>query len=404
MPPTIHRDSSLRIAASLSTHADPDAAVHELVGVLKEKLGSVSIDLACLFFSGPHIKKAGQLAAETNRLLNPRYLVGCSGEGIIAGPEELEAVPGVTLWVASLPAVTIEPLHLSFSSTQDQFRIHCAPPSDSIGGSFLLFADPFTMPMQEALKFLDGQFPGEPAVGGLAGGGHESGENRLILQGETYAQGLVGIRMSGPVGIRPVISQGCRIVGERFVVTRAEHNIIHELGGIPALQRLQTVFEHLSASERRQAHRTLHIGIAIDEHRARFGSGDYLVRNLVGADQTTGAIAIGDTIQEGQTVQFHLRDAQSASHELQSLLAADRASHDRRPLGALMFSCCGRGEGLFGRRHHDTAAMMEQYGDIPVAGIFAQGEIGPVGGKNFLHSYTASMAIFEGPETPTQSR
>jgi small ligand-binding sensory domain FIST len=228
----------------------------------------------------------------------------------------------------------------------------------------------------------------------LAGGGQDAGENRLIFHDEVLAGGLVGVRLSGPIDIRPVISQGCRLIGDRYVVTKAEHNLIHELGGMPALQRLQAVFESLRGEDRRRAHRALHLGVVIDEQRNRLERGDFLVRNLVGADQTTGAVAIGDVVQEGQTVQFQLRDAQSASEDLNLLLASDRAAHRHPPLGALMFSCCGRGHGLFGRPNHDAAAVTEWLGPIPIAGFFAQGEIGPVGGRNFLHGYTASMALF----------
>lgn len=397
LSPSIARTPASRVTAALSKQSDTEAAAHELAGEIQSTLGPAPIDLACLFFSAHHIEKADNLAAQIQRLLNPRLLIGCSGEGVIAGSEELETAPGVTLWAASLSAVTIEPLHASFSPTQDQFRLHNRPRSHAGNSTLILLADPFTMPMQEALKFLDEQYPGTPAVGGLAGGGQETGENRLILQGDVHTGGLVGVRLSGPVVMRPVISQGCRLVGERFVVTKAEHNVIHELGGVPALERLQAVFDALSEAERRQAHRALHLGIAIDEHRDRFGPGDFLVRNLVGADQVTGSVAIGDLVQEGQTVQFHLRDARSASEELNKLLAADHATHRRRPLGALMFSCCGRGQGLFGKPHHDAVAIADRLGSIPMAGFFAQGEIGPVGGRNFLHSYTASMAIFDEP-------
>ena len=392
---SLAKTPACRTAAGLSKQTDSEDAAHHVAAEIQAKLGTASIDLACLFFSGHHIENAAILAAVTQRVLQPRFLIGCSGEGIIAGSEELETVSGVTLWAASLPGMTIEPLHISFSSSQDQFRLHSRPQSSSVPSSLILFADPFTMPMQEALRFLDEQYPGTPAIGGLAGGGQETGENRLILQGGVHTGGLVGLRLSGPVVIRPVISQGCRLVGERFVVTKAEHNIIQELGGAPALERLQAVFGALSESERRQAHRALHLGIAIDEHRDHFRPGDFLVRNLVGADQESGSIAVGDIVQEGQTVQFHLRDARSASEDMNTLLAVDRAAHGRRPLGALMFSCCGRGQGLFGKPHHDAATLVHQLGDIPVAGFFAQGEIGPVGGRNFLHSYTASMAIFD---------
>jgi len=387
-----------RCAASLSQQLATETAAHELVEEIHAKLGNETVDLACIFFSGHHIQKAGILAELIQRGLQPRVLIGCSGEGVIAGSVELETAPGITLWAASLPGVSIEPLHASFSPTQDQFRLHRWSSPTSGKASLVLFADPFTIPVGEVLSLLGERYPGTPAIGGLAGGGHGTGENRVLFQGEAHTGGLVGVRLSGPVAIRPVISQGCRLVGERFLVTRAERNIIHELGGASALQRLQTIFEALPEAERHQAHRALHLGIAIDEHRDRFGPGDYLVRNLVGADTTTGSIAIGDVVQEGQTVQFHLRDAQSASEELNGLLAADREAHHRPPLGALMFSCCGRGQGLFGKPHHDASAMADRLGDIPVAGFFAQGEIGPVGGRNFLHGYTASMAIFDAPE------
>ncbi|MBH0207216.1 MAG: hypothetical protein HP495_01535, partial [Nitrospira sp.] len=146
--------------------------------------------------------------------------------------------------------------------------------------------------------------------------------------------------------------------------------------------------------DRRGANRAVHLGIVIDEHRNRFERGDFLIRNLLGADQTTGAVAVGEVVQEGQTVQFHLRDAASSSEEFNALLAADHARHRHPPLGALMFSCCGRGQGLFGIPNHDAGAAAAQLGAIPLAGFFAQGEIGPVGGRNFLHGYTASLALF----------
>lgn len=180
--------------------------------------------------------------------------------------------------------------------------------------------------------------------------------------------------------MRTVTSQGCRPIGERFVVTRAEGNLIYELGGVSALKRLQDVFESLGGPQRRDAHRALHLGIVIDEHRSHFERGDFLVRNLIGADQQAGAVAVGEVVQEGQTVQFHLRDAKSASDDLHFLLATDRTKHQSPPLGALLFSCCGRGEGLFGRPHHDSGVVQERLGPIPTAGFFAQGEIGPVGG------------------------
>jgi small ligand-binding sensory domain FIST len=265
--------------------------------------------------------------------------------------------------------------------------------------TFILLADPFTTPMAEALTVLADRWPGAAAIGGLAGGGRNQGDHRLLLNDTVHDNGLVGVALSGPLSIRTVVSQGCRPIGDPFVVTRAEQNVIHELGGEPALERLQAVFESLAGDERRMAHQALHVGIVIDEHRERFERGDFLIRNLIGADRSSGSVAIGDQVQEGQTVQFHLRDAKSASEDLNLLLALDRTKHEQPPLGALLFSCCGRGHGLFGKPHHDITVLRERVGEIPAAGFFAQGEIGPVGGSNFLHGYTASLALFSEPGT-----
>ena len=400
--PSLSPTSSIQAAtfhfvSEVSRNPDTEAAARDLADEVRAKLGSAIPDLAFVFFSSHHVPRAELLAEMVADALGARVSLGCSGEGIIAGAEELETSPAITLWAACLPGVTLSPVRLSFSPTRDQFSLPGWPESDGQDGTFLLLADPFSTPMQDVLSLLDERYPGMAAIGGLAGGGQDAGENRLFLGRHAFDGGLVGVRVSGPVEVRPVISQGCRPIGERYVVTKAEHNLVHEMGGTPALTRLQSVFESLGGEDRRRAHRALHVGIVIDEHRNRFERGDFLVRNLVGADQTTGAVAIGDVVQEGQTVQFHLRDAKSASEDLHLLLAADRARHTNAPLGALVFSCCGRGQGLFGRPHHDSGVMTERLGQIPVAGFFAQGEIGPVGGRNFLHGYTASMALFAEP-------
>lgn len=384
----------MQFAVALSKQTDTDAAALEVAAAIRARLGGTPIDLACVFFSAHHTERVGRLAEVLTETLRPKLLLGCSGEGVIAGAEELETQPAMTVWAAVLPDVHLHPLHSSFSPTQDQFHLTGWPIPGVDDGSFLLLADPFTTPVQDILGILDDRYPGAQAIGGLVGGGQEVGANRLVLNDQVYDGGLVGVRLSGAVDIRPVISQGCRLIGERFVVTKAEQNLIHELGGEPALGRLQTVFSSLSEEDRRGANRAVHLGIVIDEHRNRFERGDFLIRNLLGADQTTGAVAVGEVVQEGQTVQFQLRDAVSASQEFNALLAADHARYRHPPLGALMFSCCGRGQGLFGKPNHDAGTASARLGAIPLAGFFAQGEIGPIGGRNFLHGYTASLALF----------
>jgi len=391
--------TALRFAVALSRKTDTEAALRDLADMIRDQIGNAPVDLAFVFFSAHHAGKAELIASMIREELQVHTCLGCSSEGVIAGGEELETAAGLTLWVARLPRVSVKPLRLSFSETQDQIHMPGWPEPTAGDSTFILLADPFTTPLHDVLTVLNDRYPGGKAIGGFVGGGRGQGENRLIRNEELFDGGLVGVQLSGPLSVRTVISQGCRPIGDRFVVTKSEHNLIYELGGQPALTRLQDVFESLEGSQRRDAHQALHVGIVIDEHRDRFEQGDFLVRNLVGADQHAGAIAIGDTVQEGQTVQFHIRDAKSASDDLHFLLAADRRKHQRPPLGSLLFSCCGRGEGLFGRPNHDSAVVQERLGQVPLAGFFAQGEIGPVGGRNFLHAYTASLALFAEPES-----
>jgi len=396
---TQHKISTtLQFASAISRKTDTEAAVRDLADAIRSQIGRAPLDLGLVFFSAHHAEKSRLVASMLREELHIEVCLGCSGEGVIAGGEELETAAALTLWVASLPQVRVTPLRLSFSPVQDQVQMAGWPEPSAEASTFILLADPFTTPIHDVLSVMADRYPNGQAIGGLAGGGHGAGENRLIRNIEVFDGGLIGVQLSGPLTIRTVISQGCRPIGERFMVTRSDRNLIYELSGKPALERLQDAFESLEAPQRQDAHRALHIGIVIDEHRSQFERGDFLVRNLVGADQQAGAIAIGDVVQEGQTIQFHLRDAKSASEDLHVLLASDRAKHQNQPLGALIFSCCGRGEGLFGRAHHDSRVLQERIGRIPVAGFFAQGEIGPVGGRNFLHGYTASVAIFSEPE------
>ena len=390
--------TSLRFASALSRKTDTEAAVRDLGDAVRLQMGSGTIHLAFVFFSPHHSQKAELIARMIKEELSIEVCLGCSGEGVIADAEEIETAPALTLWVGCLPHVRLTPLRLAFSQIHDQIQMPGWPDTTAEPSTFILLADPFTTPVHDVLSVMTERYPNGRAVGGLAGGGRGPGDNYLLKNGEVFDSGVVGVQLSGPIEIRTVISQGCCPIGERYVVTRAEQNMVFELGGKPALNRLQEVFETLEGDGRRNAHRALHIGIAIDEHRSRFERGDFLVRNLVGADQQAGAIAIGDVVQEGQTVQFQLRDAKSASDDLHVLLAADRSKHQNPPLGALLFSCCGRGEGLFGHTHHDSRVVQERLGPIPVAGFFAQGEIGPVAGKNFLHGYTASVALFSRPD------
>jgi len=251
----------------------------------------------------------------------------------------------------------------------------------------LLAADPFTFPTESFLRRLDRDRPGLPVLGGLASASSRPGGNRLVVDGRIETAGAAAVLVGG-AGVRTVVSQGCRPVGEPLVVTRGERNFVAELAGRPALERLRELAERADDAERALLQRGLQLGFVVDEHRAEFGRGDFLVRSVIGADRETGAIAVGEPVEVGRTVQFHVRDAAAADDDLRALLAAETAG------AALCFTCNGRGKALFGAPDHDAGVVAETLGPVPVAGMFCAGEIGPVGRRNALHAFTASLALF----------
>lgn len=381
-----------------SKEKNAELASLAVVQSLKSKLGNGPIDLVFLYFSKNFADDAQFFVTRIHEGLAPGLLVGCMAEGVIGEKQEIEGSSAVILWGARLPEVSLIPIRLISNEAGEELSVQGWPKeleNRSDNPFFILLADPFSTPIEEVFSTIEDFCPGSQAIGGIASGGMDLGENRLVLNQDTYESGMVGVALSGPVSVRTIVSQGCQPIGERFVVTRADRNIIYEMGGVPSLNCLQQTIQTLVQQRGQQAAMALQVGIAIDEHRARFERGDFLIRGLMGADRRTGGIALSDVVQEGQTVQFHIRDMKAASEDLNLLLAQDRIGHPlQHPKGALLFSCNGRGSQFFLQPHHDISTVRERTGDIPIAGFFAGGEIGPVGGKNYLHAYTASVALF----------
>jgi small ligand-binding sensory domain FIST len=378
--------------------SNPALASQSVSQQVHQALSDGECHLAFVFFS-PHFSSKIQSMIEIiHETLRPQTLIGCMGEGVIGNEKEIESLPGLALWGARNVQMDVVPFRLTANTNGEGPSLEGWPAglqSKDRSYTFFLFADPFSTPFDELFSLLTHHAPGSSAIGGIASGGTDVGESRLVLNRDIFQSGVVGVAVQGGVQIRTVVSQGCQPIGERFVVTKVDRNVIQELGGIPPLERLEATLKGLSEPEQQQAARGLQVGVAMDEHRSEFGQGDFLIRGLLGADRQSGSLAIADFVQEGQTIQFHVRDAQAASEDLQLLLSKERVTHpDCLPAGALLFSCNGRGQRFFKIPHHDVRVMQERMGAIPIAGFFAGGEIGPVGGKNYLHGYTASMALF----------
>jgi small ligand-binding sensory domain FIST len=387
-------------ACGLSTAPQTAQAVDEACSTALEGLQG-SPDLAMVFFSSHHGEAAKSLASIQARL-GARCLLGCSGESIVGGDQEIEEQPALSVWVARWPwPINLTGFHIDVEKTADGYSLLGWPDdlsdadADASQSAMLLLGDPFTFPVDACLTHLNEAHSGLPVMGGMASGGSAQGQHRHLLNNQFLGRGAIGVLLRGPVGIRSIVSQGCRPIGRHMVITRGKENVIAGLGGKPPLAQLQELWEELDAPERDLLQHGLHVGCVINEYQDKFERGDFLVRNILGLDHDSGSIAINDQIRVGQTVQFHVRDAATADEDLRALLLADLHSQKTPPSGALLFTCNGRGTRLFSQPHHDVQALHSTYGKIPVAGFFAQGELGPVGGKNFIHGFTASVALFE---------
>ncbi len=326
---------------------------------------------------------------------SPAAVVGCVSEAVVAGPREVESEPAVSVWVSDIEGA--QTFHMQFSRTESGGLFSgwlFERPEEGAAPVHLLIADPYTFPVDHLLGHLNESVPGAVVVGGMASRGLSGGETILFQDRSIRRDGAVGVRLPSSITVRTFVSQGCRPIGDSYVVTRAEQNVLYGLAGRPPLERLRETVTAMAPPDRELVSRGLHVGRVIDEYKPEHGVGDFLIRGVIGADPDSGAVAVGDVVDVGQTVQFHVRDAATADEELRSLLERESAELRGEPAGVLLFTCNGRGSRMFPTPDHDAELVSKYFGGTPVAGFFCAGELGPVGGKNFLHGFTASVAVF----------
>ena len=389
----------MQFASAMSREVQTAAAVAEVLDNVTNQLSEQSAHLSLVFASPHHLKDFPQQLQVLQERLSSQTLIGCTGGGVIGDRQEVEQRPALSVMAAHLPDVTITPFHVEQPELERETsegywhdRLGLSPDDQP---TFVLFPDPYVIDPRKLLDALNSAYPQRPILGGLASGGQSQSSCALFLDGEVL-HGAVGIALQGNFVLHTVVSQGCKPIGRPQFVTRCEDQIIYELSGRPALEVARETVGELSPEDQELARTALLIGRVVDEYKETFERGDFLIRTLLGADPKSGAIAVGETTRPGQTVQLHVRDADTAREDLTELMdALGPKLADRPAQAALVFSCNGRGAHLYGKPNHDSEVIAAATGDIPSAGFFCNGEIGPIGNSNFLHGFTASIGIFQ---------
>jgi small ligand-binding sensory domain FIST len=349
-------------------------------------------DLAAVFVGAPNLSDLDDGVAAVRECLEPRALIGCGAQGVVGAGREVEE-GGVAVWAASLPDARLESFRLDVTSAGESAVAVSGIPDLDEADAVIMLVDPYTFPIEPLLGQLAEDHPGLPVVGGLASAGGGPGLAALLADGEVVRQGAVGVALAG-VEVRPCVSQGARPLGPEMVITAAEGNVVHELASRPALERLKEALLELGPHDRALAAQGLLLGIVVDENKPEYERGDFLVRGLLGIDEESASISVGERVRVGQTIRMQVRDGASADEDLRETLDRELRELGSPPAGALLFTCNGRGAHMFGESDHDASVLAHTFDDAPAAGFFCAGEIGPVGDRNFVHGFTATLALF----------
>jgi small ligand-binding sensory domain FIST len=386
---------AMRFSSGFAKDVNVENALEEAMDAVQKGMEKESISLVFCFFQSTFLDDAHFIATRINQTLNPECLLGCSVAGTIGSDEEVENAPSISLLALSIPEARIQ----AFYSNQKELEIlpekglksRIAPEGLDEHATLLLFPDPYTFDIKSFLDNLNSEIPGLPVLGGLAS---SSPQNRLILNDQVYEEGTLGCFLDEGIRIQSFVSQGCRPFGEPFIVTESEGNLIRSIAGKPSMEVFQEIYQKASNEDQTLVQQGVFIGMVTDEYKAKPDRGDFLIRSVVGVDQASGALAIADNVEPGQTIQFHVRDKKAAHEDLEYLLKKAKKAEPQVPEGALLFTCNGRGFSLFQVPHHDVKNVQKNVGGCPTAGCFCAGEIGPIAGTNYLHGFSASVALF----------
>jgi small ligand-binding sensory domain FIST len=366
---------------------------------LRWQLQGAKVSLGLVFMSPQFFPNAKQVLEILRVHAQIPLLLGCSSQSLIVGEREVEENAGLSLALYSFPGAELKAFHFTQEQVEEAngpgyWRLETGLEPAQTNG-WLVFIDPFHLDSETWLRTWNEAYAPLPVLGGLASGNYNEQTTQVYLNGEVFDEGGIALSVGGAVALAGVTSQGCTPIGETWTLTKVDQNIIHQIGNRPAYEVLAETFNGLPAEEQKKAQGNLFIGLVVNEYLEDFHRGDFLIRTLLGADPQSGSIAVGALPRLGQTVQFQRRSASAASEDMNELLVRTKRGLGEKPIyGGCLCCCNGRGQNLFGRPNHDAEMVQRQLGPFGLAGFFCNGEIGPVGERNFLHGYTASLALF----------
>jgi small ligand-binding sensory domain FIST len=366
---------------------------------LRAQLGARPVSLGLVFMSPsffPHAQATLEILRVHARI---PLLTGCSSGSLVAGSKEIEDAAGIVLALYSLPGAELKGFHFTQTQVEAADEANYWPTETGIApaqtNGWLAFIDPFHLDAESWIRSWNTGYARLPVFGGLSSGIYSEQATQVYLNGDVFDEGGVAISVGGAVKLSGVISQGCTPIGETWTLTRVEQNLIHQIANRPAFAVLDETVKKLSVADQQKARGNLFIGLVVNEYLEDFHRGDFLVRNLIGGDPNSGVLAVAALPRMGQTMQFQRRDAVAANEDMGELLQhAKEKIGDATIYGGCLCCCNGRGKNLFGAPNHDAELVQKELGPIGLAGFYGNGEIGPVGDKNYLHGFTASLALF----------
>jgi small ligand-binding sensory domain FIST len=390
----------MRWASAIDTDVSLAPAIERAAEKIFTDLGRHDPDLLIVFISHHHAARFDAVSELLRREFENTFLFGCCGAAVIGAGQEIEDQSAISLTGAVLPGVKLRGLHLDAAQVPPLYAdtriwedtLHLTASQQP---SFLILSDPFSFETEVFCRGLDRIYPSSVKIGGLASGARQVGGTALYLGNEVHHSGAITLALTGNIEVDAIVAQGCRPIGDPMFVTSAHENLIREIDGHSARDVLAELFERLGPADRDLFTQSLFLGLAMRKDTSEYVPGDFLIRNILGMDPQSGALWVNAHVPNKSVVQFHLRDATTSAMDLERALTGYRANpHLSPPRGALLFSCAGRGMGLYGQADHDSNAFRRLVADIPIGGFFCDGEIGPVQNATYLHGFTSAFAVF----------